>query len=127
MGWGGGGAADARPRTHRPRPSAHLQRPMARPLAPHPPCARHAPGRLDDPTPHRDPRTLLRIYSKRAPTIGESVSVAWGHGTWWYQSQHRPMAHALHARRPRRGQAKHPAHTVGRSGFRCAERRAAVT
>ncbi|MEO3829095.1 hypothetical protein [Actinomadura sp. B10D3] len=32
------------------------------------------------------PRRLLRVYSKCTPTIGESVSVAWGNGTWWYQS-----------------------------------------
>lgn len=32
------------------------------------------------------PRRLLRIYSKCTPTIGESVSVAWGNGAWWYQS-----------------------------------------
>lgn len=32
------------------------------------------------------PRTLLRVYSKDAPTIGESISVAWGNGTWWYLS-----------------------------------------
>ena len=33
-----------------------------------------------------EPRRLLRIYSKCTPTIGESVSVAWGDGAWWYQS-----------------------------------------
>lgn len=32
------------------------------------------------------PRQLLRVYSKCTPTIGESVSVAWGNSTWWYQS-----------------------------------------
>lgn len=32
------------------------------------------------------PRTLLRVYAKAAPTIGESISVAWGDGAWWYQS-----------------------------------------
>ncbi|TDE39374.1 hypothetical protein [Actinomadura sp. 6K520] len=32
------------------------------------------------------PRRLLRIYAKCTPTIGESVSVAWGDGAWWYQS-----------------------------------------
>ncbi|MEU8804779.1 hypothetical protein [Spirillospora sp. NPDC048819] len=29
---------------------------------------------------------LLRVYAKAAPTIGESVAVAWGNGAWWYQS-----------------------------------------
>jgi hypothetical protein len=32
------------------------------------------------------PRTLLRVYSEQAPAIGESISVAWGNGAWWYQS-----------------------------------------
>lgn len=32
------------------------------------------------------PRRLLRVYSKCTPTIGESVSVAWGDGAWWYLS-----------------------------------------
>ncbi|MFA1539396.1 hypothetical protein [Actinomadura monticuli] len=32
------------------------------------------------------PRTLLRVYSEHSPTVGESISVAWGNGTWWYLS-----------------------------------------
>ncbi|MFI0487201.1 hypothetical protein [Actinomadura sp. 9N215] len=31
-------------------------------------------------------RPMLRVYPKDAPTIGESISVAWGNGEWWYQS-----------------------------------------
>lgn len=32
------------------------------------------------------PHPMLRVYADNAPTIGESVSVVWGNGAWWYQS-----------------------------------------
>ncbi|WP_433230912.1 hypothetical protein [Actinomadura formosensis] len=31
-------------------------------------------------------RHVLRVFAKAAPTIRESVTVAWGNGAWWYQS-----------------------------------------
>lgn len=31
-------------------------------------------------------RPILRVYSKNAPTIGESIAVVWGNGAWWYQA-----------------------------------------